>query len=374
MDEVVVIGGGIVGAGATYCLAREGVRVTLVDQGDPGQATAAGAGIISPGTSFRPPAAFFPLAFRSVEYYPRLLEELAEDGETASGYEEVGLLHVAMDEEEETRLPSLLRLVEERKAAGVRNIGEISLLDARSARELFPVLGSVRGALHTSGAARVDGRLLRDAMLRAAERRGARVLRGKVSLVPRADHITGVEVDGEGHPADAVLIAGGAWSGALARSLMLDLPVYPQRGQILHLGMPGVNTSSWPIVVGFHTHYLLTFPTDRVVAGTTREDGSGFDSNSTAGGIYEALDEALRVAPGLGDAVMSEVRVGLRPATPDGLPIIGPVPGVGNAYIATGHGASGLQLGPYTGAVLADLLLGRRTQADLLPFAPERFR
>ena len=308
-----------------------------------------------------------------MEYYARLLQELAEDGEAETGYEEVGLLHVAMDDDEEARLEPLLRLVEERRAAGVRNIGEVSFLDARRALELFPALGEVHGAIHTSGAARVDGRLLRDTMLRAAKRRGARVLRGAATLVQRGDRVTGVEVDGERLPADAVLIAGGAWSGELAASLGLDLPVYPQRGQILHLAMPGVDTSRWPIVAGFHTHYLLTFPADRVVAGATREDGSGFDSNSTAGGIHEALGEALRIAPGLAAATLQEVRVGLRPATPDGLPLIGRVPGVDNAYLATGHGPSGLQLGPYSGAVAADLLLGRPAQIDLLPFAPERF-
>ena len=117
-DDVIVIGGGIVGASAAYRLARAGALVTLIDRADAGQATAAGAGIISPGTSTRPQAAFFPLALQAVAYYEELLAQLAEDGETQTGYETVGLLHLATSEEEAAQLPGLLRLFEQRREAG----------------------------------------------------------------------------------------------------------------------------------------------------------------------------------------------------------------------------------------------------------------
>ena len=130
----------------------------------------------------------------------------------------------------------------------------------------------------------------------------------------------------------------------------------------------------WPIVVGFHSHYLLSFPDGRVVAGATRKDQAGFDVRVTASGTREALGEALRVAPGLADFTLHEIRVGLRPATPDGLPILGRVPQMENVFIATGHGASGLQLGPYSGALVADLALGKKPELDLAPFAVERFQ
>ena len=96
VDDVIVIGGGIVGASAAYRLARSGARVTLLDRADVGQATAAGAGIIAPGASYHPPAAFFPLAFRAVGYYDTLLAALAEDGEMETGFAVVGLLHVVV--------------------------------------------------------------------------------------------------------------------------------------------------------------------------------------------------------------------------------------------------------------------------------------
>jgi D-amino-acid dehydrogenase len=93
----------------------------------------------------------------------------------------------------------------------------------------------------------------------------------------------------------------------------------------------------------------------------------------TAGGVHEALSEALRVAPGLAVGTLHEVRIGLRPASPDGRPILGHFPGGGNVFVATGHGPSGLQLGPYSGALVADLVLGQVSSIDLVPFDPARF-
>ena len=373
MPDIVVIGGGIVGAAAAYRLARSGVQVTLVDRNDPGQATAAGAGIIAPGTSLRPLPAFYPIAARAMAFYPELLAQLAEDGETETGYEVVGSLFVASDDQEAARLDEVQRLMEERRDQGMPGIGEVRRLDGREARELFPALADLPGALHVPGSARLDGRLMRDALLRAAEKRGATMLRGDARPVRDGERVTGVEVDGRRIAADAVIIAGGAWSNALGEAIGLRIPVAPQRGQILHLDLPETDTSRWPIITGFHSHYMLTFPTSRVVAGATREDGSGYDYRMTAGGVHEALSEALRLAPGLAPATLREVRIGLRPASPDHLPILGAAPGFANVYLATGHGPSGLQLGAYSGTVVADLARGEAVDIDLSPFALERF-
>lgn len=375
MEDVIVVGGGIVGASAAYHLARSGAQVTLVDQEQPGQATAAGAGIIAPGTSFHPPAAFFPLAFRAVAYYEELLANLAEDGESHTGYETVGLLHVAASEDEAARLPILLRLFEERAAAGVKNLGRVRLLDSQEARALFPALGMVHGAIHVPEAARLDGRLMRDALRGAAQFRGARIVvtSREATLVRDGTRVTQVIADGKSLAADKVIIAAGAWSGQFAETLGLALPIYPQRGQILHLQGPE-EAGQWPIVVGFHSHYLLTFPGGRIVAGATREDHAGFDVRETARGVREALSEALRVAPGLADTTLREVRIGLRPASPDGLPILGRVPEIENVFLATGHGPSGLQLGPYSGALVASLAAGHEPKLDLSPFSVERFQ
>jgi D-amino-acid dehydrogenase len=110
-----------------------------------------------------------------------------------------------------------------------------------------------------------------------------------------------------------------------------------------------------------------------VVAGATRETGSGFTPHTTTTGVRAVLDEALRVAPGLANAEVREVRVGLRPLTPDTLPVLGPVPGLRGVFLVTGHGPTGLTLGPYSAKVVAAQMLGTAPETDLGPFSVGRF-
>src|SRR6266540_2953341 len=374
--RVVVVGGGLVGSSAAYQVACQGGEAVLVDRQDQGQATAAGAGILSPGNRFEGgDADLLGLVRVSVAWYPELLARLAEDGEVHTGYETVGALHVATTEQEADRLADLLAELLRRRQRGFSHVGDAELVDARTARAGFPALGPVRAAIHIPGAARVDGRLLRDALHRALRRRGGTTLQGGAELLLDRERkrATGVTVGDRTLSADAVIVAGGAWSGALADSLGVSLPVAPQRGQIAHLALPGVATGAWPIVLGFHSHYLLTFPPNRVVAGATREHGTGYDHRVTAAGMHEVLGEALRVAPGLNAATVQEVRVGFRPASPDGRPILGRAPGIRGLFFATGHGPYGLQVGPWSGAAVADLALGRPVPLDLGAFSVDRF-
>ncbi len=374
LSEIVVIGGGVVGMSAAYHAARAGARVTVIDRGDAGQATAAGAGIIAPGTSLRDLPAFLPLATPAVRFYPEILAHLAEDGETATGYEVVGSLHVATNAEEADLLPKTFALMRERAAAGVPNLGNVTMVTGAEAKALFPPLADLPGAIYVPEAARVDGRKLRDALRAAAEKHGVTIRPGEGRPVVNAGRVTGVTVDGDTLSAGAVIVAGGAWSHELADTLGIPLPTEPQRGQILHMAVPGVDTGSWPIVQGYHSQYLLCLRPNRVVAGATRETGSGFDYRLTVGGTHDVLTQALRVAPGLADATVAEWRIGMRPASPDGNPILGPAPGLDNVFLATGHGPSGLQLGPYSGAIAADLALGKPSHLDLSPYSVGRFR
>jgi D-amino-acid dehydrogenase len=373
MGEIIVVGGGVVGSAAAYHLARQGSAVTLIDRADEGQATAAGAGIISPGTGF-PAGPMLSLAMVATDFYQTLLAQLAEDGEEDTGYANCGGLFVATTEVEAAQLPERFRTLTARRAQGLKSVGEVELLEGYEARRLFPPLADIPAAIHLTGVARVNGRLLRDALRRAATRHGATIVEGSAEVVQAGGRATGVRVAGQELAADAVIVAGGAWSNSLGDALGVRLPVYPQRGQILHLDLPGVTTTNWPVILGFHSHYLLAFPENRVVAGATREHDSGYDYRMTAGGVHEALGEALRIAPGLAAATLHEVRIGLRPASPDNMPILGQVPGLDNVFVATGHGASGLQLGPYSGAAVADLAQGKSVEIELEPFSAGRFQ
>ncbi len=372
MNRVVVIGGGVVGASAAFHLARGGVETILIDRRDTGHATGAGAGIISPGTSTRPLPAFFPFAQAAVNHYPGLISRLVEIGQATTQYEVVGELILAKTDEEFANFPVLKALYAERRAGGMPNLGDVTDVDDVTAKEMFPALGPIHGALHVPEAARVDGDSLRNALVAGAKHHGASVRYGPASLEIVRGRVAGVEFGGEQIEADGVIVATGAWTNALLAPIGFSVAVEPQRGQILHIDMGDTDTSRWPILGGTCEQYMLTFGPNRVVSGATRETGSGFDVRLTVGGLQSVFDHAMRVAPGVAQGTVKEIRIGLRPLSADGLPYLGPVPGHENLVLATGHGPSGLQLGPYSGAIAARLLLGEQVTTDLSAFAVDR--
>jgi D-amino-acid dehydrogenase len=149
------------------------------------------------------------------------------------------------------------------------------------------------------------------------------------------------------------------------------VPIEPQRDQIVHLNVTA-GTAGWPIVSPFREHYLVPWDDGRVAIGATRES-AGFTPHTTVAGLQKVFSEAVRVAPGLADASFREARIGLRPLSLDGLPVLGTVPDIEDAFVATGHGPTGLQLGPYSGKLVADVVRGTEPAFDLTPFAVDRF-
>lgn len=371
MQDVLIIGGGVVGASAAFHLAETGVSTTLIDRHDEGHATAAGAGIIAPSISADLPPAFHALTSAALAYYPELVDKLAglEAGDTR--YQVVGKLFMAMTEAELDELPAIRRGLDERYREGVPNIGVTEWVDPEEARELFPAIGDIGAAIYTPDAARVDGHFLRNALLEGASRLGARLLRGDVRILDATDTSVDVELAGERSRFDRVIVATGAWSNALLDPLGISVPVAPQKGQIMHLSVDA-DTSHWPILWSFSDQYVLTFGPNRVVCGATRETGSGYDLRVTPAGLHSVTGEALRIAPGLADAKLVEVRVGLRPFSADGLPFIDHVKGHEAVIVSTGHGPSGLQLGPWSGRLAAELATGKVASSGLSPFTLER--
>ena len=354
--RVVVVGSGVGGASVACHLANEdGVDVVVVDAALPGSATEAGAGIVCPWTSRRSDPDEYRLAAAAAAYYPELAERVA-----GTSYEVVGGLVVSADEDELDAAHERLR---------DRPAGEVTRLTPREARALFPALAPELGAVHVAGAGRVDGHHLRRTLLDAS---GARLVAGRAELRTSGDRVTGVRVGDVVLDADAVVLAAGAWSTDLVAALGITLPLAPQRGQLSHFDLPGADTANWPVVLPVSSHYLLAFPGSRVVAGATRETGAGFDHRVTAAGQAEVLHNALSVAPGLADATLVETRVGFRPATQDGLPLLGAPAGHPELFVATGFGPAGLTMAPYSGRLIADLVLGRTPALDLHPYRPDR--
>lgn len=370
--ETVVVGGGIVGASTAYHLARAGVETLLIDRHDEGRATDAGAGILSPATSARADA-WFDFAVDAVAYYDELVGKLETEQDGRHGYAERGLLRVAIDEAETERFDDALARIRERHASGAVPSGSIHELTPSKACERFPPLAEPRRALYYDDAARVDGQQFEGALRRAGENHGLTAVDAGVErLIVDDGSLVGVIADGERVPTDAAVVAGGAWSAGFGDQLGVEIPIEPQRGQIVHLDLDA-DTTGWPIVSPFRNHYLVPWDDGRVAVGATREDRAGFAPHTTVAGLREVFSEAVRVAPGLADASLRETRVGLRPLSPDGLPVLGSVPNVEGAFLATGHGPTGLQLGPYSGKLVADAVHGRELAADLTPFAVDRF-
>ena len=315
----------------------------LIDRHDHGRATDAGAGILSPETAKRDDPSWTELVRAAGRHYDELIPRLRGH----FGWARCGILQLAT---RETDVPAWEWVAE--RARGARGI------TPEEAASMVPVLGTVVRALHHPDGARVDGRLLCAAVRTAAEECGVEVRDESVEDVRALD-------------AHAIVIAGGAWTPRVGEQLGVALPVGPMRGQIIHLDVDH-DTATWPIVQPVFGYYLVPWADAHVAVGATVED-VGFAVEVTASGVYEVLRETLRVMPGLASARLREVRVGLRPASADDMPILGALPGAPNTYVATGHGANGLLLGPLSGKLVADAVLGRASELDLAPFSPSRF-
>lgn len=365
--KVIVIGAGIAGASTAYQLAKQGADALIIDRKDEGQATDAAAGIICPWLSQRRNKAWYRLAKAGARYYPVLIEELEREGETETGYARVGALSIHMD-------PEKIGKMEERAYKRIEDateIGEITRLDEHRTRELFPLLVEGYSSLHISGAARVDGRALRDALLRSAQRNGAELIYGDAKLEFQSNGVTGVTVGANLYPADIVIVCAGAWARPLLQPLGIDFKVSYQKAQIMHLQVPDAkqNTGNWPVVMPPSDQYLLAFEQQKIVIGATHENNiEGYDTRITPGGMHEILSKCLTYAPDLADSTFQEVRVGFRPYTADFLPVIGAIPDWEGLLAVNGLGASGLTMGPYIGVQLAKLALGMELDIDLTDY------
>ncbi len=366
--RVAIIGGGVLGASTALHLARAGADVVLVDAAMDGRATAAGAGIVCPWVSGADDGPFYQFYAGGARYYPELLALVGARGEIDLGYARVGGLCVSDDAAELDFIADTVRA----RAAADPLAGEVRRLSATEARALFPPLRAGLAGVLVTGGARVDGRRVTAALRRAARSLGADLREGEAALALSDRRVTGVRVAGETLTADAVVVTAGAWAPALLRPAGVALPVEPMRGQIVHLRLLGADTAAWPVVLPMSEHYLLAFEDSRVVVGATREGNAGFDYRVTAAGQAEVLAHALHVAPGLAQATVIETRIGFRPASADGLPLLGAMRGVDGLFVGNGLGAVGLTVGPFAGRLLADLVLGREPAMNLRPFDPLR--
>jgi glycine oxidase len=369
--DALIVGGGVIGLAVGWRAARSGMRVTIVERGDPGTGTSrVAAGMIAPISEAEPSERpLLELTRRSAAAYPSFIEELEAQAGRDAGYLRCGTLMVARDGDE----AAVLR----REHAMRTELGlPVRALTQSEARALEPALApTVRGALEFEGDRAIDPRALTAALTTAFADAGGELIAAEVAAIEHTDGaVTGVELTG-GRAIDAaqVVIAAGPWSPAIeGLPEHARVPLRPVKGQILRLRDP-TGPGLFTRVLRMQPGYLVPRGDGRYALGASVEE-RGFDTAVTAGPVFELLRDAIELVPGLSELQIEELAAGIRPTTPDNMPAIGPG-ALDGLHWAIGHYRHGILLAPATAELVLAALHG-----EPLPipgaeaFAPGRFQ
>ncbi len=362
--EVVIVGGGVIGWACGRALATRGTGVAIVDPGPvPGAATPASAGMLAAQTEAhdeRKPGVLA-LCVRARETTLRTARSLTDTTGIDVGLLQRGIAQLALDETEERTLRAA---VAHQRQLGLR----AEWLDATEVHSAWPATAPARGAAFVPEDGALDPTALAAGLRADAERVGVRHIPQRARALEVADtQVRGVRTEAGLQEADAVVLAAGAWSSEL-RLLPRPLPVEPMRGQMIALPWP---ERMQPAILYGHGGYLLPRRSEALVGATM--ESVGFDHTTTPDAQAWLRAIARAVIPSLGLAPVARHWAGLRPMTPDGLPLIGPDPQLDGLWYATGHGRNGILLAVLTGEIIADLLHTGQAPVDAGAFRPDRF-
>ena len=375
--DVVVIGAGVVGCSVAYYLAREGAAVTVLEReaiGSGASAHATGSlGLL--GAEFSPGPSF-DLARASFEEFKRLVPELEDATGIDTLYQRRPSLRLALDDDEADTIRGFMDW--QRPHVAMRWI------DAQEVHAIEPRLSpSIVGAVYEDESAQLDSYRLNLALARGAELLGAEILYREVTgIVANGSAVSGVKTASDEIRCGAVVVAAGTWSRAFTSWLGFPVPVRPMKGERLLLSYPG---EPLPVLISSprRGHMISRMDGYTSVGSTGGRDydrrelflGEEFDRRPTETARLELLQRAIDVFPDLERAELVQQLAGSRPLSPDGRPIIGPVPGVDKVLLATGHATKGIHLGPATGRIIADYVRRGSTQvvSDMTQFLPHRF-
>ncbi len=384
--DAVVVGAGVQGGATAYFLAKEGLKVCLMDREAVGSgASAHGHGALSMvGKDFQP-GPHFTLGLVGQEMFAGFVESVLEDSGIDPMYHESDGVSLAVDEEEEQIFKEAI--------AGQSQFMEMKWIDGDEVRWMEPrVTPDARGAvLYHHG--QVDAYRLSLATAQGVERMGGRLLlREATGLKTEGDRVTGVTYPGGEVSAGAVVIAMGAWSGKARDWLRYPLPVRPLHGQVLHVRMPGdpvrlfIITARHGPILPRRDGILMAgslggvsmsgLDVDSVHVFDPRDTGPWeYDLNPSEWGRNFMLERVLKIMPALEEAEVVDHLAGVRPLCADRMPLIGPVPGWQGVYIATGHGTKGIHLSAITGRIVADQIVRGNTGVPVPAeaFSPGRF-
>ena len=362
--EAVIAGGGLIGGAIALELALAGLRVAVFDQGEPGQeASWAGAGILSPAPESPAMIPMVPLGKASVALYPQFVARVEEISGHDVGFRAKGGLEALFSRDAARELSTHVAL---QHGWGLR----AEAISAEDARELEPALSpDVEAAVLRPDEASVDNRALTQAVLEAARKSGAEIFaHRKVQGIWREkDRCVGLQLEKEKVSAKWTVVAAGSFSATIA-GVDAYAPVRPAKGQMVSLRAERLEIER---VLWSDKIYLVPRNDGRILAGATVEY-VGFDKKVTAGGLRKILDAAIELAPDLAHAQVEETWAGLRPDSPDHLPILGPTE-IEGLLIATGHFRSGILLTPITARLIREWITEQSVTMDWERFSPLRF-
>jgi glycine oxidase len=350
--DVVIVGGGIIGSASAYTLAEAGLRVHVVERDCIGAHASGGAAGILSTRDDEPGTPIDSLNRASLALHPRYAEKLREETRIDVEYQQAGTLALTGDGE-----PPVI------PAHGARYVDRPEML------EMEPCLGETwQGAIFYECDGQVNAGRLTQALAEGAARKGATFSQGctATGFLTDRNGVRGIRTSDGDVPAAWTLIAGGPWSGLLATSLGISIPVRPVKGQIIW-ATPRPAILNRPIFAGC---YLVPKPEAGIAIGATYED-AGFNETPTIGGMRELAALATEALPALRDAPFSRAWSSIRPVTSDGLPILGPVVSHPGLLIATGHGAYGIALSLITAELARSWVLGTTEPVDSHAFRLE---
>ncbi len=363
--DVAIAGGGVIGAAIALDLSRAGMCVGLFDRQQPGQeASWAGAGILSPAPENPATVAMVPLGKASLSLYPEFIARVEEISGKSAGFRAKGTLEALFSHDTKAELSTIIAL---HHGLGLK----AEPLRAEDARELEPALSEdVEAAVLRPDECSVDNRALTSAVLDAAQRSGAEVFpgNGAKAIWREGDRCRGLILQNEKLEAKWTIIAAGSFSAAI-EGVAVYAPVRPAKGQMVALRAEDLEIER---VLWSEHIYLVPRNDGRILAGATVEY-VGFDKRTTAGGVEKILSAAIELAPRLANARIEETWAGLRPDSPDHLPILGPAD-LDGLLMATGHFRSGILLTPITARLIREWITEQKVSMDWDRFSPMRFR
>ncbi len=368
--DVLIVGGGIIGSAIALRLARSGTSVTVIDRGQPcSEASGAAAGMIAPQGEMIEPESFSEFCTASRDLYPEWAAEVEELAGESVHYRNDGTLLVAIDGEECAELEHVYRIQTQRGLPLER------LADDNILKRLPGLSPHIKLALFVPGDHRVDNERLTRGLIKAGELSGA-TFHWNCAVTGfniQDDQIESVRVLPQGSTAETtlsaerVVLAAGCWSGQLAETFGVSLPIVPCHGEMIEFE----TSSELPYVVRAGIHYVVPRVPQTALAGTTAKWGS-FEKVVTAGGLQSIIQGVIRILPVAKDFRFRRAWAGLRPDTQDHLPILG-FGKLRNLIFATGHFRNGILLAPITAKVIAELILAGTPSYSLDLYSPERF-